>query len=404
MRKGALTTASFALAAALTVSITLLPGAVASAAPTPPAPPAGAPQRKAAASVDSPAAALAARRGISRAAAESALKAEATRTALADRLVGDLAGRTGGAYLDRTGALVVTVTSAADAATVTKAGAHARLVTRSVADLTRVQTALQAQPSPIGTSWGVDTAANQVVVSLPTAGTAAAKATGTKQRAAAERYGDAVRVETVSTVATTGSNVAGGYPINRADGATCSAGFTVSNGIANYVLTAGHCTQGLPNYNNWDGVFLGPSIASNFPGPDHGLIRMDGPVAPLGSIYFWDGVTHQGVHGWATAAVGQSMCKSGRTTFLTCGTVTRVNVTVNIQQGTMRGLVDVNVCGAKGDSGGSLFNGHIAYGLLSLVSVDGANQCVRDGTGRYRTYFQPVGPALGAYGVWLIGG
>jgi streptogrisin D len=388
------------LLAAATVTLTIFTygPTAASAAPVAGHP---APQPRSTASARQPGAAstdaaavIAARRGISRAAAARLLRDEHAQAAVAERMTSTLGdARIGGAYLDD-GALVVAVTDVAAAATATTAGAKARVVARSQRQLKEVQSALAKVPSPTGTTWGIDAEANQVVVTLP-AGEAAAG-----QQAAAGRYRDAVRVETADgTVTPTAGDVAGGDAIFGTGG--CSAGFTVTDGAFNYVLTAGHCTVDFPRWRIANGTDLGPTVQSDFPGTDYGLVLIQGPVTPIGGVYLWDGSTIQNLTGSSTAVAGLDLCKSGRTTGLTCGTVRKTGVTVNGTGGTVQNMIETNICLELGDSGGSLFASSIAYGLSSMSSLDSAKHCLTGSS--TRSWYQPVGPALAAYQVNIIG-
>ena len=94
----------------------------------------------------------------------------------------------------------------------------------------------------------------------------------------------------------------------------------------------------------------------------------------------------------ASAYIGESVTRRGSTTGVHTGTVTALNVTVHYQSGgTVRGLIQTNVCAEPGDSGGPLYDGTAALGLTS----GGSGNCTTGGT----TFFQPVTAALSAYGV-----
>lgn len=162
----------------------------------------------------------------------------------------------------------------------------------------------------------------------------------------------------------------------------CSAGFVVERDGQPFVLTAGHCTAGLPA---WQGI--GPSAVSEFPGTDYGLIRDDRAPA-AGDVDLYDG-TVQPITSVGTAAVGERVCASGQTTQVTCGEVTAVDQTVDYGDGNVvRGLIATNVHTDHGDSGGPLFDGSIALGVVS--GGDGATD-----------YFQPIAPVLERYGLEL---
>ncbi|MFF0153695.1 S1 family peptidase [Micromonospora sp. NPDC005203] len=331
--------------------------------------------------------AIAKQRGISRDAAEKLLSAENANVRLANRLTTELGASSGGAYLSN-GHLVVTVTDAAAAAKVTAAGAEARLVARGERHLQKIQRALEAAPSEPNTTWGVDPETNQVVVSLPASG-----AKNAAQNSMARKFGAAVRFET------TAGQIQPNVGISSADAlGGCSVGFTATDYTFNYIITAGHCTQGYPHWTLPNGQDVGPSLESNYPENDYGLIWMNGPsVWATGTINLWNN-TSRSIHGWATAVSGLSVCNSGKTTGFRCGSVLRTNVTVNGAGGTVRQMVETNICTLGGDSGGPLFASNTAYGLNSHANRIGS-QC----NSTPRTWHQPVGEAITGYQVVIYG-
>ncbi|MEU8157067.1 S1 family peptidase [Micromonospora sp. NPDC048986] len=333
------------------------------------------------------AAAIAGQRGISREAAEKLLSAENADVRLANQLTTELGASSGGAYLSD-GNLVVTVTDAAAAAKVTAAGAKARIVARGERQLQSIQRALEAAPSEPNTTWAVDPATNQVVVSLPASG-----ARNAGQRSAARKFGAAVRFETSAGQIQPNVGISSGDSLGG-----CSAGFTATDYTFNYIITAGHCTQGYPHWTLPNGQDVGPSLESNYPEDDYGLIWMNGPsVWATGVINLWNN-TSRSIHGWATAVSGLSVCNSGKTTGFRCGTVLKTNVTVNGAGGTVRQMVETNICTLGGDSGGPLFASNTAYGLNSHANRVGS-QC----NSSPRTWHQPVGEAITAYQVVIYG-
>lgn len=163
----------------------------------------------------------------------------------------------------------------------------------------------------------------------------------------------------------------------------CSVGFNVTRDGLYYILTAGHCTAGMPW---WRGI--GPSAASNFPDTDFGLIRNDG-YAAAGAVDMYDN-TVQPITRVGTATVGERVCASGEATGVTCGRVLAVNQTVDYGDGNIvHGLIETDVHTDHGDSGGALFDGSVALGTVS------------GGDGQI-DYFQPLAPELAAYGVQLV--
>jgi streptogrisin D len=239
-----------------------------------------------------------------------------------------------------------------------------------------IQGALDALPPTPDTAWGPAASGGREVLTISTA----APAAGVRRLlAVAARFGDRVLVRRTTRPLT--EQVLGGAGIT--DGQfVCSAGFNVIRNSRMYVLTAGHCTQGLPYWQD-----LGPSVASNFPGTDFGLVRNDSWDGP-GAVDRYDGnvvpITSAGV-----AAVGEHVCASGHTTGLTCGSVVALNQTVTFSDGTVvHGLIQTNVHTDHGDSGGPLFDGTVGLGTVS--GGDGQTD-----------YFQPLAPELATYGVNL---
>src|SRR4029453_14493658 len=90
------------------------------------------------------------------------------------------------------------------------------------------------------------------------------------------------------------------------------------------------------------------------------------------------------------AAVGSSVCRSGRTTGWRCGTILGRNETIVYSQGSVSGLSRSNACAEPGDSGGSWITGNQAQGVTS----GGTGNCSSGGT----MWFQPVNEILGTYG------
>ncbi len=296
--------------------------------------------------------------------------------------------RTAGTYLDRSsGKMVVTVTDAAAARAVRAAGAVPKLVTHSSEQLQKVTDTLNSSARIPGTAWAVDPVTNQVVVSVDSTVTGAKLA---QVKAVAQRFGDAVRIESIPGKLS--MNISGGQAI-YGSGARCSLGFNVRSGSGTYYfLTAGHCTNIISYWyaNSSLTTYLGPTVGSSFPGNDFGIVRYDGSVSHPGNVYLYNG-SYQDITAAANAYVGEPVQRSGSTTGVHGGTVQALNATVNYAEGTVYGLIKTNVCAEPGDSGGSLFDGSYAIGLTS----GGSGNCTTGGT----TYFQPVTEALSYYGV-----
>lgn len=246
--------------------------------------------------------------------------------------------------------------------------------------------AVNALPPTPNTAWGIDKATGQLAVTVSKAAPSAGAA---RLLDLARRFGQAIRVEhtdlpiteQAGILAPSSGPLLGGNEMS--DGRIiCSAGFNVIAGGQPYVLTAGHCTQGLPD---WQGI--GPSVVSAFPSTDYGLIRNDA-TWPRSDVDLYNG-TVQPITAVGTPTVGEQVCASGQTTQVTCGQVLAVDQTVDYGNGAVvYGLIKTSVHTDHGDSGGSLFHGSTGIGTVSGG----------DGT---IDYFQPLAPAMAAYGLVL---
>jgi len=243
-----------------------------------------------------------------------------------------------------------------------------------IAALSRVAAAVD--PGIAGTAWSVDPAANRITVQVDA--TVSGAALGRVQAAAA-RAG--ARVERVSGQFTpligAGDAIYGGQ-------FRCSLGFNVRSGTTNHFLTAGHCGKAArewfsdANHN----TKLGDVTGATFPGADYAIVT-----------YTNTSITKSGgFSGAGTAFIGERVTRDGSTTGVHSGTVTGLNVTVHYSSGgTVKGMIQTNVCAEPGDSGGPLYDGSLAIGLTS----GGSGNCRTGGT----TFFQPVTVPLSKYGV-----
>jgi streptogrisin D len=320
--------------------------------------------------------------------AQAAPAHPAATPAAAAALASQLGARSAGAYLDSSGASVVTVTDAAAADQVRAAGATARLVRYGATRLAAVTSTLNRTAHVPGTAWAVDPATDQVVVSVDSSVTGAKLASVS---AAATRFGDMTRIEHVA--GTFHLDITGGDAIFGGN-IRCSLGFNVRNSAGTFFfLTAGHCGNAASSWYADSGhtVFLGSTSSSSFPGNDYAIVRYStGFTNHPGMVDLYNG-TNQDITTSANAFVGESVRRSGSTSHVHGGSVTALNVTVNYPQGTVFGLIQTTVCAEPGDSGGSLFTGSTALGLTS----GGSGNCTTGGT----TFFQPVTEPLGVFGV-----
>lgn len=236
-------------------------------------------------------------------------------------------------------------------------------------------------------SWYVDVEANKLVIEALEEGQGNAEELASKVGLSGSEF----EIKTVEELPTTFATVRGGnaYYIG---GGRCSVGFSVTTGF----VTAGHCgrtgartTTGI----NGGGEFLGNFAGSSFPGADMAWIRSSGSHSLTGTINGY-GRGNLPVSGSTVAPVGSSICRSGSTTGVYCGTVQQFGATVNYAEGSVRSLTRTSVCAEPGDSGGSFYSGAQAQGVTS----GGSGNCRTGGT----TYFQPVNPILSTYGLTLV--
>ena len=243
-----------------------------------------------------------------------------------------------------------------------------------------------------GTAWTVDKETGRVLVTVDET---VSDADIARIEKSAGSLAGAITVE--RTEGTLQRYLAGGDPIYADLGWRCSLGFNVTIGGDYYFLTAGHCTEGYPDWytNSSLSTYIGPTVHSSFPGDDYGLVEYaNSSIDHPGTVNLYNGSSRD-ITGAVNATVGLSVQRSGSTTGLHSGTVTGLNYTVNYGGGDIvSGLIQTNVCAEPGDSGGPLFSGSSAVGLTS----GGSGDCTYGGT----TYFQPVVEALNAYGASIL--
>ncbi|MBZ6129358.1 S1 family peptidase [Streptomyces olivaceus] len=299
--------------------------------------------------------------------------------------------RTAGHWVGDDGRPVVAVTDEETAGSVRRAGATAKLVRHSMSELRSAASALRAAPRVTGTAWALDYRSNEVLVrgDSTVSGSDWSRLTGV-----AEGIGGFVRMERVQGTFTTRLN--GAQPILSTAG-RCSAGFNVTDGTDDFILTAGHCG---PTGSVWFGDGkgdreVGKTVSGSFPGDDFSLVEYAGgkagDSADVVAVGDGKGVRITGV---GEPAVGQRVFRSGSTSGLRDGRVTALDATVNYPEGTVTGLIETDVCAEPGDSGGPMFSEGVALGVTS----GGDGDCDKGGT----TFFQPLPEAMEALGVRLI--
>jgi streptogrisin C len=167
----------------------------------------------------------------------------------------------------------------------------------------------------------------------------------------------------------------------------CTLGFTARAGRQDWILTAGHCTRGNPDWQSEDGVPIGSGAKSASADLDAGAIPVTDPSwTPQPTV----GATT--VHGSREAPVGSTVCLTGATSGRVCGQITGRNRSVNFDGQLQNGMGVASLCSREGDSGGPYIT---AAGQAQGIHSGGGDD------GGCASYFTPVGPALRAFGLTL---
>ncbi|WP_077057937.1 S1 family peptidase [Streptomyces sp. MP131-18] len=240
-----------------------------------------------------------------------------------------------------------------------------------------------------GTAWAADPAAGTVRVAADETVTAEDLA---GIRRAAGPLAAALDIERVP--GRLEPRLQGGEPVYATGGWRCTAGFNARSGGTDFFVTAGHCTDGYPDWYADPGltVLIGSTAGSTFPGSDYGLVQYTNPDIPRPGTVNCNGRSIDitgatgGTVGGPVHVAAPSGCRSG--------SITGLNYTVNYGNGVIiSGLGRINICAEPGDSGAPVFTGSLAIGVIS----GGSGNCATGGT----TYYQPIGEVLNAYGLVL---
>ena len=248
-------------------------------------------------------------------------------------------------------------------------------------------------------SWHVDPTTNSVVVNVAPGMDASA----VDFVAASGIDADTVRVQTVPGTVQTTANIVGGFEYRINGSSLCSIGFSVTRSGTRGFATAGHC-GGVGASVSVSGQNVGTFQASRFPTNDRAWVSVGSGHNLYGLVYNYSNSTYVPVRGSSEAAIGASLCRSGRTTGWKCGSITAKNVTVNYSVGPVYGLTQTNVCTGRGDSGGSWITGsNQAQGLTSGGNLpSGSNDNCSLSSSQRQTYFERINPVLSAYGLSLV--
>ncbi|GAA1768545.1 cell wall-binding repeat-containing protein [Agromyces humatus] len=197
----------------------------------------------------------------------------------------------------------------------------------------------------------------------------------------------------------------------------CSVAFNgrLKAGGAHQVSTAGHCLDGTafpgasasaldqsrPNQFQGPGATLGTPIASSVrfgAAVDSARIAVDPAWTPRPSVSIWGGGsgspsagTPVAVRGATAVVVGARLCKSGRTTGWTCGTVRAVDEAAFVSERLVNAII-ADTCVLGGDSGGAALIGDYAAGITSGSTA--GDVCIRGDLSAFFSVLSPAGPDL----------
>ncbi|MFC6083556.1 S1 family peptidase [Sphaerisporangium aureirubrum] len=328
---------------------------------------------------------------ITRSQAEARLLNETRLTPTATWLRQRIGPRYGGSWFSGSTSAVLTVAtvSAADVPEIVAAGAQAKVVGKSLIELTKVlrqlDTKLPAVPDVL-TARFIEVRTNKIVVLSPKPSQAQNHIAGTGvERAVVEVQPSTERPRPLY-------DVKGGDAYYIGTASRCSVGFSVLRGTQGAFVSAGHCGRPGDTTTGFNRVAQGVFQASTFPGSDYSWVAVNANWTPRPWVAGPGGTVP--VAGAREAVVGASVCRSGSTTGWHCGTIQQRDASVTYPQGNVLHLVRTNVCAEPGDSGGSFLAVDQAQGVTS----GGSGDCSLGGT----TYFQPLLPILGALGLTLV--
>ncbi|MFD3614637.1 carbohydrate-binding protein [Streptomyces sp. NPDC058676] len=329
--------------------------------------------------------------GLTDAQARTRLVNEAEAGARAGRLQNALGKRFAGAWVrGATSAdLTVATTDAADVAAIEAGGARAAVVRTALKDLRKVKVKLDGAVSGRALDTPVryvDVRTNRVTVQ------ATSRAAADRLIAAAGVGRGVVNVKVSADRPRALYDIRGGDAYYIDDLARCSVGFAVTKGDQQGFATAGHCGEAGARTAGYNRVDQGTFQASVFPGQDMAWVGVNSDWIATPDV---EGEGDQNIQtaGSVQALAGAAICRSGSTSGWHCGTIQQHDTSVSYAEGTVDGVTRTTVCAERGDSGGPYVSGTQAQGVTS----GGSGDCTRGGT----TFYQPINPLLGEYGLTL---
>lgn len=198
-------------------------------------------------------------------------------------------------------------------------------------------------------------------------------ATREVDRTLAERYGTAVSAVSVRAVenvsrANSYPPLKGGLTIDSPQGLTtyqCTSAFVGRDGGAHFLLTAGHC--GDVNSGWLHNVFyIGMMRRDSFRNgsSDAAAIRISS--ADSSNLVYINDSNFRPIRGTNLGdVVGAAVCMSATMSGYVCGTITDTDFTADYGAVTLHRQRLASFPSIPGDSGGPIFSGNTAYGIVS---------------------------------------
>ncbi|GAA3421442.1 hypothetical protein GCM10018952_68070 [Streptosporangium vulgare] len=278
--------------------------------------------------------------------AQARLLNETRLAPVAAQLRTKLGARFGGAWFAGTVAqtLVVTTTDSADLPQIIAAGARGEVVDLSLQDLHAALAVTNASLSRNdGSVRFIDVKSNQVVVltkeplaaedKIEASGVSAGAVRAVQSHETPQLLGDVVN----------GEDLAGGDAYYIGVRSRCSVGFSVTKGVKEGFVSAGHCGTAGDTTSGFNRAPQGVFQASTFPNNDFSWVEVNSNWTPQPWVGNGAGEVVK-VSGSRAAIVGASVCRSGSTTGWHCGTVQQLHTSVAYNQGNVFELTRTNVC------------------------------------------------------------
>ncbi len=188
----------------------------------------------------------------------------------------------------------------------------------------------------------------------------------------------------------------------------CSSSFIVAAAGARHVLSAGHCYNGVDEWTH-EGVRYGGAPVGWLQGSVDAIRVQRDPATSFSEsskVFVYGEVPRPitGQIGYAALFDGMAMCKSGATTGSNCGHITPNGrlMAPSYVPGASR-FVKFTACTAQGDSGGAVYDGNRAIGIISgSVSGEACNPGQAGGMGLGPGVFGAIDFALSQLGASLI--